>query len=141
MQTVIAWDKETDTAVEPERTPTNGEWCRITRGKRVVKRQWFDPVDPEPVQDSKLVLAKNILQSLPLGTRRKLSEIRDNADYNIPAQANNGDTADLLLTIISTGNPIDVLSPNFDNLMAWMTSQTPPLITRKHVRKLKELQQ
>ena len=45
---IIAWNKETDEAISPERAPVAGEWCCITEGSRVTKRQYFDPVTPDP---------------------------------------------------------------------------------------------
>lgn len=33
MKTYIAWDKDTDTKVLPEREPVNGEWCKTTNSK------------------------------------------------------------------------------------------------------------
>jgi len=42
---IIAWNKDTNTAVVPERFPNNGEWARFTDGKRVCKKQYH----PQPV--------------------------------------------------------------------------------------------
>lgn len=42
---IIAWNQETDKAVTPERLPNDGEWCQITDGARVTKRQWHEPVE------------------------------------------------------------------------------------------------
>jgi len=45
---IIAWDQATDTAVEPERAPNEGEWARFTDGNRVTKRQFHSPSTPTP---------------------------------------------------------------------------------------------
>ncbi len=43
---IIAWDKATDTAVEPERFPNDGEWARFTEDSRVTKKTYFTPITP-----------------------------------------------------------------------------------------------
>lgn len=45
----IAWDKDSDTAVTPERLPLDREWCAVIDGTRVTKKQYVPhstPVDP-----------------------------------------------------------------------------------------------
>ena len=41
MLNLIAWDKENDIAVEPERLPVNNEWARFPNGN---KKTWYEPV-------------------------------------------------------------------------------------------------
>jgi hypothetical protein len=42
MLDLIAWNKETNTAIEPERLPINLEWARFPNG---TKKQYVEPVD------------------------------------------------------------------------------------------------
>jgi len=42
---ILAWDQENDIAITPERLPNDGEWCCITDGKRITKKQYHAPVD------------------------------------------------------------------------------------------------
>jgi hypothetical protein len=42
---LIAWNKETDTAITPERPPSDLEWARFPNG---VKKQYVEPKEPEP---------------------------------------------------------------------------------------------
>lgn len=42
---LIAWDKEADTAILPERPPVDLEWARFPSG---VKKQYNEPVAPNP---------------------------------------------------------------------------------------------
>ncbi len=39
---IIAWNKDTDTAVTPERPPVDGEWARFTIGNTIIKKQYND---------------------------------------------------------------------------------------------------
>jgi len=41
MLNLIAWDKENNIAVEPERLPLDNEWARFPSG---VKKTWYEPV-------------------------------------------------------------------------------------------------
>lgn len=43
----IAWDKENNVAIEPEREPINFEWMRETNGKVVIFKQYHEPVAPD----------------------------------------------------------------------------------------------
>ena len=40
MHELIAWDKQNDKAIEPERSPNNNEWARFPSG---TKKTWFTP--------------------------------------------------------------------------------------------------
>ena len=42
---LIAWNKETDTAITPERLPVDLEWARFPNG---VKKQYVEPKEIEP---------------------------------------------------------------------------------------------
>ena len=42
---ILAWDQANDIAIQPERLPLDGEWCCITDGKRITKKQYHAPVD------------------------------------------------------------------------------------------------
>lgn len=42
---IIAWNQSTDTAIDPERAPIDGEWARFTDGDTVSKHQYHEPVD------------------------------------------------------------------------------------------------
>lgn len=49
---IIAWDKITDKAIQPERAPFDKEWCKIDEGGgKYVKKQWNEPaaITPDPV--------------------------------------------------------------------------------------------
>ena len=45
---IIAWNKETDTAITPERSPVDGEWACFADGQKVTKKQYNEPKEPEP---------------------------------------------------------------------------------------------
>jgi len=48
MSIIIAWDKELDIAVEPQRQPLNKEWAFFDYGDGLTeKKQYNDPVTPE----------------------------------------------------------------------------------------------
>ena len=47
MLTLRAWDKDTDTGIEPERLPVNNEWARFPNGN---KKTWYEPaIEPTPI--------------------------------------------------------------------------------------------
>lgn len=50
---IIAWDKETDKAITPERSPVNGEWALFDNGKIKTKKQYNDLVTPsiKPIRE------------------------------------------------------------------------------------------
>ena len=91
---------------------------------------------PQPIATEELVKIKDILQALPLGTRRKLKAIRDSADYLIAEDALDGDTADLLLSIIEAGDAINVLSPRFQPMVDWLLGQPTLNVTQEDINKL-----
>lgn len=79
---------------------------------------------------------KDFLLTLPISTRRLVANIRDTADYADPLQAANGDTANLLLALIDSGNSINVYGEEFEPLMTWLTNNTDTTI--EDVVKLKD---
>ena len=42
---ILAWDQVNDIAINPERLPIDGEWCCITDGKRITKKQYHPPIE------------------------------------------------------------------------------------------------
>ena len=79
---IIAWDKNTDTAVEPERSPINGEWSRYTMDGRVTKRTYYDAPIITPVthetEISKTAF-KGLFTAKEYRAINKLTETDDNA--------------------------------------------------------------
>jgi len=65
MLTLRAWDRGTDTIIEPERVPVNNEWARFPND---TKKTWYDPKTPDKSiterswRDSELLLTDSILQ-------------------------------------------------------------------------------
>jgi len=111
-------------------------YVTITHPNGTTERVWQDS-DQDTAIEKTLVKIKDVLQALPLGTLRRLRGVRDSADYSNPAPATNGDTADLLLSILESGDPINVKSAEFDTLMAWAMSQN--IVRQSDVDQLKSL--
>jgi len=93
---------------------------------------------PNEVEIERLVLSKDVLQGFPLGTLRQLRNIKNSSDYNDSVQAKDGDTADLLLEIISTGDPINVASKAFVGLTDWMVANDNLEVKKEDIDKIKK---
>lgn len=65
---IIAWDQTTDTAVIPERLPSDGEWARFTDGKRVYKKQYHPQPEPS-VESIRIITTRAFMQRFTLAER------------------------------------------------------------------------
>ena len=58
MQNLIAWNKETDSPIKPERSPITGEWARHENG---VKKEYNNPVNLNSEIDYGTIITKRAL--------------------------------------------------------------------------------
>ena len=121
---VIAWNQANDTAIDPERTPNEGEWCNHINGSKSKKCQYVIPVTPVAITPDKLVPIGVLIGVFPTSTTRELKVIRDTADYNDPTKAVDGDTAEKVLSYLQIGDPINANSTAFDILAIWLIEKT-----------------
>ena len=139
-ENIIAWDDATGKAVKPRRFPNEAEWARWPNGD---KRQYFAPVEkeeqPEVTNPIRRVSLGDVILTLPKGTRRKLQNIVDSANYNKEEEAAVGDTADTILMYLVIGKDIDVNSKVFDDLFDFMISQESLGVKESHREELKNL--
>ena len=79
---------------------------------------------------AKMVSIGDIINILPLGTKRKLTAMSliDNED---------GDIADLILMFMTIGDPVDANGGKFTKQTNWMMSKTELNITQEHIDEIK----
>jgi hypothetical protein len=84
----------------------------------------------DPSELEKMVSIGDIINILPLGTKRKLTAISliDNED---------GDIADLILMFMTIGDPVDANGGKFTKQTNWMMSKTELNITQEHIDEIK----
>lgn len=86
-------------------------------------------------KEVKLLPLGDIINILPVNTKRLLENIRDNADYSNTESTLNGDTAGLILSFLTIGDPINVNSENFKKQCNWMISNLD--VTQEHIDTIK----
>lgn len=96
---IIAWDKDTNAAIEPSRLPVDGELAKFTNGNFIEFKTWYEPVvevvDTEAIEMdwamSELSRTDELAKLLDYPHKDKLyeyrQELRDYAfDGNRPSQ-------------------------------------------------------
>jgi hypothetical protein len=102
-------------------------------GYSIVEYVGDTPVDAV----EKLVSINRVLKTIPRNTARLLENIRDNANYNTPSEADDGDTARLILNYLLVGEPININSETSEEMFMWMISRPELSVTQAHFDELK----
>jgi len=125
---IIAYDIKKKAPFNPERKPTDGEYALFIEGKNRTIKQYFPEPQKQESNQVKLISMGEIINSLPLGTKRKITAISNIDDIN-------GDIADLLLMFLAVGDPINVNGDEFKKYAGWLISQNIG-ITTDHIDKI-----
>lgn len=115
---------------------SEGEYAKYipsTDGWEVTTTGPVSHPEPEAPHVYKWVKLGDMLNIVPDNTIRMLEKIRDDANYNVPAEAADGDKAAVLLAFLLLGNPVDVNGDGFGGKAAWMVAHPSLDITAAHL--------
>jgi len=82
---IIAWDQESNTAIEPERAPLEGEWCNYIDGGKSRKCQYWSQPD---ISESESQWCDNELERITVSKmkiyRDEIIVYKSNLKNNLP---------------------------------------------------------
>jgi hypothetical protein len=125
MQELIAWNKETDLPIKPERHPIDGEWARHENG---VKKEYNKPVNLQSEKDYGSKITKRALsQRLNPVIRKALRNTTDDIAIDI--------REDLKLDYTDLKDPDLITSFKYLVYAGFMTQEESDLVTDAPVTK------